>query len=304
MIPVSSTTSTLYQASKFIFILLSFTLWIDALTGMIQFYGSISLKLSLLYKIPMIALMILIIGAKSRSLCGLIMCAILLFVLGPFIQFLKSPKVSFLINDISLAIKMITPFIVFSFCKIISEYHPELLGKYGVRALWINFGAVLFNLVIGAFGFGYPSYAGTNGEEGIGVNGFYVAGNELGGCFVLLFGFVMHYLWNYRRIFFYPMGLVTLLCGALIATKTAMFASLILCFAVPVFNERRNFFKFTKLKAKLLVPLIMIFGAIVYFIVELLEAIGLYDKIIYFLNEKGIFRHNFIWPFRVFCSNH
>lgn len=285
---VSSTSSALYQASKLIFILLSFTLWIDALTGMIQYYGSISLKLSLLYKIPMIALMILIIGAKSRWLCALIMCVILLFVIGPFTQFLSSPKVSYFINDISLAIKMVTPFIVFSFCKIISDFNPELLGKYGVRALWINFFAVLFNLIIGALGFGYPSYAGTGDGEGIGVNGFYVAGNELGGCFVLLFGFVMHYLWNQHRIYFYPMGLVTLVCGALIATKTAMVASLVLCFAIPLFNERQNFFRFTKLKAKLFIPLILLFGGIIYFIVELLEAIGLYDKMMFFLSEKGV----------------
>ena len=277
-----------YLWNKAIFILLSFILWVDALTGMIQYYASFSLKLSLLFKLPLVLGMLIVILMKSRLVFSIILFAILCLFLGPSYSFLSNPKVGFLVNDFSMIIKILTPFIVFYYCKIISSIFPNLLGKYGMRALWFNFYAVLFNLIIGALGFGYPSYAGTGGEAGIGVNGFYVAGNELSGCFVLLFGFVLHYLWNFKKHLYYPMSLICIICAALIATKTAMVASLILTFGIPVFNERENIYRLTKLKMKLFLPLLIVVGLLVYFILDLLQTIGLYDKVIWILQEKGV----------------
>ena len=84
------------------------------------------------------------------------------------------------------------------------------------------------------------------------------------------------------------MSFITLICGALIATKTAMFASLILVFIIPVVNERDRIFLLTKLKVKLFLPLIIVSGAILFFIIDFLTAIGLYDKIIWVIQEKGV----------------
>ena len=277
-----------YLWNKAIFILLSLILWVDALTGMIQYYGSFSIKLSLLFKLPLVLGMLIVILMKSRLVFSIILFSILCLFLGPSYRFLSNPKVSFLVNDFAMIIKILTPFIIFYYCKIISKIYPDLLGKYGVRALWYGFYAVLFNLIIGALGFGYPSYASPDGEGGIGVNGFYVAGNELSGCFVLLFGFVLHHLWNFKKNYFYPMALICILCAALIATKTAMFASLILAFGVPVFNERENIYRLTKLKIKLFVPLFVVSALLIYFILDLLQAIGLYDKVLWILKEKGV----------------
>ena len=273
---------------KAIFVSLSFLLWVDAFTGMIQFYAGIDLKLSLLYKLPLIGALIFIIGLYSRAAFSLILLSILILIVGPLYRFSFDPKIGFLANDISLAIKLISPFIAFTFCKAVARQFPTILGEYGIRVLWINFYAVLFNLMVGALGFGYPSYSGGENGEGIGVNGFYVAGNELSGCYVLLFGFALHSLWNSKRIFYYPMSLITLICGALIATKTAMFASLLLVFAIPIFNERENIFRLTKLKVKLFLPLFFVIGLAVYFIIDFLIVVGLYDKVIWVIQEKGV----------------
>ncbi|XQW85921.1 hypothetical protein ACOYR1_04030 [Thalassotalea piscium] len=273
---------------KAIFIALSFILWIDAFTGMIQFYAGVDLKLSLIYKLPLIGALIVVIGLYSRLTFSLILLSIFILILGPLYRFSFDPKIGFLANDLSLAIKLITPFIAFYFCRIVATQFPNIIGSYGIKALWINFYAVVFNLIIGALGYGYPSYSGGENGEGIGVNGFYIAGNELSGCFVLLFAFVMHSLWNSKRFFYYPMSVFTLICGALIATKTAIFASLLLVFAIPIFNERENIFKLTKLKVKLFLPLFVIVALAVYFIIDFLMVVGLYDKVIWVIEEKGI----------------
>jgi hypothetical protein len=277
-----------YLLNKIIFILLSFILWIDALTGMIQFYGGFSIKLSLLFKLPLIFGMLMVVSLKNRQVFSFILIAIACLFIGPGYRFLSNPKINFLVTDFSMAIKVVTPFITFYYCKVIASIFPNLLGKYGMRALWFNFYAVLFNLFIGVLGFGYPSYPSADGGPGIGINGFYVAGNELSGCFVLLFGFVLHCCWNYKRFYFYPMAFLSVICAALIATKTAMFASLLLVFLIPIVNERKNVFRLTKLKLKLFVPLLIASSLLIYFILDFIQALGLYDKITWILQEKGV----------------
>ncbi|NTS76899.1 O-antigen ligase family protein [Catenovulum sp. SM1970] len=275
--------------NQVIFLLLSFTLWIDALTGMVQLYGISNIKLSLLYKLPLVLCMLYVVGEHNHKLMLAIMLAMFLLLLGPSSYFLTSPKISFYVKDFGNVVKILTPFIVFCYCKTLAEVAPNLLGKYGLRALWINFGAIVFNLIIGVMGFGYPSYAsGGVDDEGIGINGFYTAGNEFGGCFILLFGFVLHYFWNKNKLHFFFMAIATFISGALIATKSAMIASLLLIFAIPLFNERKNIFRFTKLKLKLFVPISVLSLLLVVFIIEFLEAVGLYDKMHFILNERGI----------------
>jgi hypothetical protein len=278
----------LYMATKIIFIMLSYLLWIDALSGMLQFYGGFALKISLLYKLPLVACMLTIIALKSRTVLLLVILAIIVLILGPAVKYTSNNKTAFLFNDLSLAIKTITPFITFYFCRTIAQIYPDILGTHGIKALWINFLAILFNLIIGTLGFGFSSYEGGEDGEGIGVRGFYVAGNELSGCFVLLFGFVLHYCWNYRRLYFYPFSIVTIICGALIATKTAMLASFILIFLVPIVNERQHLFHFTKLKIKLFFPLVIVGALASYFILEFLQTVGLRDKIMWVLQENGM----------------
>ena len=72
---------------KLIFIALSFILWVDALTGMIQFYIGIDLKLSLLYKLPLIAMFIIVIGLYSRVVFSLILLSITMLLLSKIASF-------------------------------------------------------------------------------------------------------------------------------------------------------------------------------------------------------------------------
>jgi hypothetical protein len=281
-------TVQIYAVSKIIFICMAFLLWVDSLTGMLQVYTGIDFKISLLYKLPLLASMILIIALKSRMTLLLVLVSFIFLIIGPAARFTENNKSDFLFNDISLAIKAITPFITFYFCKIIAKVHPDILGRYGTKVLMINLLAILFNLFVGTLGYGFPSYEGGEDGQGIGVRGFYVAGNELSGCFVLLFGFILHYCWNIKKAYFYPVAIVTAMCGALIATKTAMLASIILIFMVPIVNERKNLFRLTKLKVRLFLMMLVGVALATYFILDFLQSIGLRDKMMWILKEKGL----------------
>lgn len=266
---------------KVALILVSYSLWVDALTGFLNFYVSESVKLSLLYKLVMLVLMLVVIGARNLQLHAVILLSICVLMLGSINFFLHTPELIFLINDLSLTLKMITPFIVFSFCKIVSEVFPGLFNQYAIFALRLGLLAVVLNLMIGILGFGYKSY--SIGEGGVGIKGFYVAGNELGGAIVILFGFALHFVWNYKKKYFYFTALFSLFCGLLVSTKAVMLSTLLLCIAIPFCNGRRNLFKL-----KFIIPAFLLFLFVLSFWQELFEWFGIYEKLLYTFEHNGI----------------
>ena len=199
----------------------------------------------------MLFLMLVVIGAKNLQIHAVILISIFILMIGPFKFFTKKHELSYILTDFAMAFKMLTPFIVFSFCKIVSEVFPRLFNHYVFYALKLNFLAIVVNLMLGIFGYGYKSYA--IGEDGVGINGFYVAGNELGGAIVVLFGFMLHYFWVYRKNYYYFFAAFTLFCGLIVSTKSAILSVLLLCLAIPLFNERQGIFKITTLKLRVVV---------------------------------------------------
>lgn len=266
----------------------SLLLWVDTVTGAAQWLGLPLTVFSVLFKMPLIALMLLMLGAFRPSIAVGFLVTILVLMIGPTLQFLERPKPSFLFNDISLTLKILTPLITFFYCRLMIKLYPNMSSRLIVRALWINLGAIIFNLAAGIGGLGYPSYAPAGGGQAIGINGFYVAGNELGACFVLLYGFALHYSWNRSFKMYLTMAAVAVISGLLIATKTAMLSSFLLIFAIPLFNERENLTKLTPLKIKVFIPMLLALIAVVVFISQLLQAVGLYEKFVWIVQEKGV----------------
>ncbi|RUO62612.1 O-antigen ligase family protein [Pseudidiomarina insulisalsae] len=268
---------------------MAFLLWVDTLTGMSVYYGVGIGSISMLYKLMIIGLVFVIIGSHSPRLLALFLFGFIILLIGPSQSFLTFGESKYYFDDISYALKLLTPVLIFSFMFIIKRSYPELINYWLPVILFSNFAAVIFNLVLGKLGFGWPSYSGTAGQPGIGVNGFYVAGNELSACFVLLYGFVLHHVWLHRSKWSYVMvALSALYFGAAIATKTAMLASLLLVFLVPLINEREHLFKFTKLKLALLGPFLIVTFGVVLFIEAVLTSIGLWEKFTWIIAEKGV----------------
>lgn len=277
-----------FNLNYLILVAMTCLLWVDTLTGISVYYGVGLTGLSMLYKLLILALVFINIGSYSPKLLLIFLSLILILMIGPTQSFLTFGQTNYYFDDFSYALKLITPIVVFSYLYILRCVYPELLRRWLPIILFSSFAAVIFNLVLGKLGFGWPSYGGTSGQPGIGVNGFYVAGNELSACFVLLYGFVLHYVWitqSKRR--YMLVALSALYFGAAIATKTAMLASLMLVFLVPLINERRNLFKLTKLKLALLGPFVLLTTAIILFIETVLTRIGLWEKFTWIISEKG-----------------
>jgi len=271
-----------------VFVLLAGSLWIDMLTGFMSLELHLDLKLSLLYKMLLILLIFNLLGAMSSS-STLLLLALLIGLLIPAVtMFVRFSQQAMLLQDISAALKLFVPIFALSFFYQLSKYQPQLLKKWGEIVLWFNFLALNINLLVGTFGFGYKSYViGKNGA-GIGVNGYYTAGNELGGVFVLLFTFALARVWDKKRRFYAPLAILAIVWGLLIATKTAILSALLLVVFVPLISERNRLFKLTPLKLTLFSLSLLFCMFIAFTILPLLSSLALWDRFLWIYDNRGL----------------
>ena len=180
------------------------------------------------------------------------------------------------------------PIIVFLYFRSIFKFHPDFAAKSVEKILWSGFFILTVNFIIGALGFGKSTYQ-LGEEDGAGSTGLILAGNELGGAFLVTFGFALHKVWNTQGLTKYILlSLFTVMCGVSVATKTTMLASILIVFLIPIANERERLYFLTRLKAIIFLPLISIGVTIVILIVDILEQIGLYDRIMWFYQQRGL----------------
>ena len=76
--------------------------------------------------------------------------------------------------------------------------------------------------------------------------------------------------------------------GVLIATKAAMLASALLVIAIPLFNERNKLLNLTWFKVKLLVPTFVIVVFLIVYLIQILESVGIWYRLVWFYEKKGM----------------
>lgn len=271
-----------------ILLMMSFYLLVDMAAGFSVIYMGIDLKLSLIYKLILLFLVLIIIGQYNLKYLLIITCSTLIFSIGPSYQFLKQSNINFLFDDFSILIKATTPFTVFIYFKILFKHDQKNTIKSIKCILKFSVIILVTNFCLGAVGIGKHTYA-LSDDQGAGSTGLIIAGNELSPTFLVVYGYALFRIWNERSTLVYLFAsLITLLCGFLMATKTSMLASIVLIFMIPIVNEREELYHLTKLKIKVLLPLIVIVTAIVIAVFDILKAIGLYDRVLWFYQQRGL----------------
>ncbi len=117
---------------------------------------------------------------------------------------------------------------------------PDAISR---RFVFLNFGVLVGNLILGLLGFGYPVYSVSEGEVEVGVKGFFFAGNELSVTFLLLVALVIFFsptILKRQKLFLLFSGTV-LLFSITIATKTAIAGTLLL--VLSAYYLRRKIFE-------------------------------------------------------------
>lgn len=267
------------------FLLLAFSLLIDSITGFLIVGLGVDLKLSSTYKFILLSLILFQIGSYSKVYFANLLLLLLALLIGSILTLLNTLDILGFFDDFITVLKLIMPLIVFTFCLLISQKNACLVTKYGSSVCLISFIIVLGNLVLGTLGFGFSSY----GSSDLGIKGFFYAGNEVSGLYVIFFGLALHYFWQRENKFYYiATSLLTLTLGLLVATKAAMLSGVLMVYLIPVFNDRNRLLNLTRLKLKLMIPLIVLGIIITFFLVSILESTGIWSRLVWFYEKKGL----------------
>lgn len=271
-------------------LMIGFSLLVDAVNGFFLAGLGIDPKLSAAFKLFMLLIVLFQIGSYRLLPLAGIFLTLLLLLIGPLTALIDTYDASgFFIDFISL-LKILTAFIIFIYCSEVAKRRPDLVLTYGRLCLNFSFLVLMGNIVLGVLGFGFSSYG--SGEEGdednLGIKGFFYAGNEVSGIFIVLFAAFLHQVWQKGSILKYGFCVfITCLTGLLIATKAAMLAGLVISVLIPIVNERHRLFNLTWLKVKLSFPVFIMLGLLIIFLPPLLETTGILDRLMWFYQKKG-----------------
>jgi len=269
------------------FIMLAGGLWVDMFTGFFVLEVGLDLKLSLIYKLIMLFVIFNIITMLSIRVATVVFFILTGLLFSTGVMFLNFGQLNLFLKDLAAALKLIVPVTIFSYLFLIAKYDLNILIKWGRLALWSNFIALNVNLFIGLLGFGYKSYEFGNGE-GIGINGYYTAGNELGGVFVLFFSYALIRAWDKNKFLYLLLSILTLIWGVLIATKTTILSSILLVSLIPIFAERNLFFFLTPLKL-ILTSFLLFMSVFSYiYISPMLSSLTIWERFVWIYESKGI----------------
>jgi len=272
------------------FLMIGFSLLVDAVNGFFLTGLGIDPKLSASFKLLLLGLILFQIGSYSVKTLALILTFFMVLLIGPIITFTDTVSLSGFVDDFTSGLKTLTALIIFIYVALVCKQWPERVQRYGKWCLQFSFLVLFINIVLGVLGYGFSSY-GSADEEGsatIGVKGFFYAGNEVSGIFIVLSGAVLHLLWQKHKVVYFVVSPMFLALGLLIATKAAMLAAALLIFAIPLVNERNRLLNLTWLKVKMVFPLVIVGIILLFILVPIFEATGLLNRFMWFYEKKGI----------------
>jgi hypothetical protein len=259
------------KIDSYILLLFYPLLLIDSINGFFLLHGS-HLPVSQTYKLLLIVVIVFRLSSMNRNL----FFTVLLFMIYTIVQIYLSmiffqnstgETVKYLINIFKFLL------FVFSFLYLnkILESYPSII-KSVRNVVTFNFIVVIFNLVLGLAGYGFPVYSIEDGEVSIGVKGFFFAGNEISGVFIILAALMIaFYLPKIKKPFYaYASLFVLFLFSATLATKSAIGAMFLLC--ILVIFLKRKYLDTVKLDLKNILTLIFtvasISSALIYFFIQ------------------------------------
>jgi hypothetical protein len=242
-------------------VLLCGTLAIDAVTGAMILAAGVDMKLSLLFKLVLVLMMICGLAIIRRTQAVLIGLMFFVFATGATYSYVGGGTIDALVTDYAYAMKLLLPLLACCWIIAVEQWFPGTLDRWLPYILGINACIFLLSMLAGAGGFGFSTYDDAD-SEGVGSSGLFFAGNEVSGVYILLAGVVLNWAWQRSTWLYLPVSAMLLLLGLLLATKVAMLAGFLLCILVPIINERERMFRFSWLKVAIIGGGLLAAGAV------------------------------------------
>ena len=209
----------LKMTDKIIILFCYFLLLVDSLNGFL-IQNNIPIPVSLLYKNLFIGFVLIRVLRQQKEMTDiyliLLYVAVLVFSYGFHASGLAlGPTLVHLI-------KFLTTIILYKYFKNLITEHGWPVFPYLSRIFVINGVVLMGSILLGPFGLGYRQYG-----ESFSFRGFFYAGNELSGAFLIIAPFLLYlFLYTRKKItnYYYLLCILLMAVGVLIGTKTGLIA--------------------------------------------------------------------------------
>ncbi|HEX7114293.1 MAG TPA: hypothetical protein VF193_04125 [Steroidobacter sp.] len=269
-----------------IWAMLTVYLLVDAISGAFLSQTGGVAPLSQVWKAGLLLLLLYWSSLISSSLTAALIALIAVILIGPLMRVMVTGRTQLLLADATSAVKTLLPALVLLFCCAQRLIDEATFRKWAHRVLWFGMAVVLLNIGVGLAGFGYTAY-GTAATGGIGIIGFFYAGNEVGATYVVLSAFVLLQTWLTARHWYLVVGAALVGVALLITTKSAVVGSLALAFGIPIATLRGRLYRLGWKAAVLygLALAVLVWAALEVW--TILEVTGLAARIASVLAERG-----------------
>lgn len=273
-----------FELLKWVLLGMAFTyLWVDCLNGVLIRIG-VGLSISQLFKMALLAGMLLYLLWKNTSYFLISFGLILFFLFPLLLRSIFTGDTRGVVGDFGYNLKLILFPISFLFFGSLDNIKGQNLKIRNTFA-WSNFALIAVNILLGVAGIGYSQYNGPEGA-GIGGRGFFYAGNEVAGIFVLFGGVCWYLTKGWGSIFRFVFFVFLLILGIMNTSKTAILGIILIVGLTELPTLLKKKMSLGQFLIVLMLPFLAfaIVGSVYYGV----QATGLIDRISFFYQRMDL----------------
>lgn len=263
---------------------------IDWLNGLLRHLLPQPLPLSAPVKAVLLALLLWRGWQLCRREVQLPLLLMLLMLPGPlYIKWLTGHP--YLIADLQLIAKAGAMLLAFAYFSVQAQQRGEDFLRWVDFLMLGAFALLLVNAVLGLAGYGGTAYQPMDevSQKFLGVKGFFISTNELSALLLVLSGWLFCRSWQLCRWAYPLLGMAAIFIAALLLTKTGLFGILLLLAGIPVLLLRGEQWRAAKIYLLVILGILLVLTVLLLLNWrQLLQAIGLYDKLIFAYEQRGL----------------
>lgn len=282
--------SPLRRLDLLLALLIKLYLLADFANGYLLFQFGQSFGLSAAYKTLLLVGMLLAIAQTMGRALAVLPALLLALLIGPAVSYWASGNRLGFASDIGMMLKLVAPLIALWYAHGLVQRDP-LLAKTTVHQLmWLSFGLIVLNLLLGRLGYGLSAYLPSDyfPNQQLGSKGFFKATNELSALLLVFSAYLLSYYWPRRKVVFGLVAALSLFCSSTLLTKTGNAGVLLLIVLIPLLQARALWLPKRRLLITVLGGGALLTMLLLFNLSTLLTVLPLSQKLQMVLQQQGI----------------
>lgn len=263
---------------------------IDWLNGALRYLLPQSVPVSAAFKALLFALLLWRGWQLCRREVQLPLLLMLLMLPGPlYIKWLTGHP--YLVADLQLIAKAGAMLLAFAYFSVQAQQRGLDFLRWVDFLMLGAFALVLVNAALGLAGYGGTAYQPMDevSQKFLGVKGFFISTNELSALLLVLSGWLFCRSWQLCRWAYPLLGMAAIFIAALLLTKTGLFGILLLLAGIPLLLLRGEQWRAAKIYLLGILGILLVLTVVLLLNWrQLLQVIGLYDKLMFAYEQRGL----------------